>query len=149
MNRDERMAAIAELIIIILIMAYLEKHRGLVLDYSPDQPRDKNGKWTDGGLTNAVGTSIIKSDRTELYGKPNSITQVTNAKGGIDRNYYDNNGRQFKQISNNDHGRPKQHRFGNSAGHAHDYIFDRKGNLLYRTLRKLSSEEIKENGDIL
>ena len=33
---------------------------GKVCDYSPNQPRDKNGKWTDGGLTNTGENGNIK-----------------------------------------------------------------------------------------
>ena len=32
----------------------------ITVDYSPDQPRDKDGKWTGGGLNSGGGNSIIK-----------------------------------------------------------------------------------------
>ena len=73
-------------------------------------------------LTNAAGQSIIQVKTSSLTGTPDSITQVVNKKGGIDRNYYDSNGRQYKQISNHNHGNAKNHPFGNNGEHAHDYI---------------------------
>ena len=33
----------------------------MTVDYSPDQPRDKDGKWTGGGLTVAEESGIIKN----------------------------------------------------------------------------------------
>ncbi len=100
-------------------------------------------------LKNAVGQCIIKVEHSDLTGKPNSITQVTNKKGGVDRNYYGSDGKQTKQISNNDHGHPKAHDYGEHGEHAHDYIYDDSGELLDRPSRELNDEERKENGDIL
>lgn len=101
------------------------------------------------GLKNAAGQSIVKVANTSLTGNPNSISQVTNSKGGIDRNYYDETGRQLKQISNNDHGNPKEHKYGSKGEHAHDYIYDDAGKLIGRPSRDLNDKERKENGDIL
>lgn len=100
-------------------------------------------------LKNAAGQSIIKTSRSTLKGPPNSITQKENAKGGIDRNYYGDDGKQIKQISNNDHGKPKAHPYGSHGEHAHDYLYDEKGNLTGRPMRELEDFERKENGDIL
>ncbi len=47
-------------------------------------------------LKNAGGQSIIAVEHTELTGPPNGITQTTNGKGGIDRNYYDGAGKANK-----------------------------------------------------
>ena len=87
--------------------------------------------------------------KTTITAEPNSITQVENKKGGIDRNYYDSDGRQIKQISNNDHGKPKQHPYGKHGEHAHDYQYDEDGKLTGRPLRELTDIEREENGDIL
>lgn len=105
-----------------------------------------NNKYT---LKNAVGKPIIEVKKTLLKGEPNSITQLVSKKGGIDRNYYDENGRQFKQIANNDHGNAKMHPFGKNGEHAHDYVYDENGKLIDRPIRELSVEERRENGDIL
>ena len=63
-------------------------------------------------LTNAAGQPIIKTERSSVTGPANGITQRQNAKGGIDRNYYGPDGKQTKQISNNDHGHKKESAFG-------------------------------------
>ena len=112
----------------------------------PPYPLDKS---QDAELQNAVGERIIKVNHVELFGVPNTITQITNKKGGIDRNYYGSDGKQTKQISNNDHGYQKTHRYGEYGEHAHDYIYDDSGELIERTTRELSSKERKENDDIL
>lgn len=107
----------------------------------------------DGGIIgttkNANGTEVEIVERTSLMRKPNSITQKVSSKGGIERNYYNENGMQTKQIANNDHGKPKQHPFGKSGEHAHDYIYDSEGNLIGRPIRDLTDLEREENGDIL
>ena len=100
-------------------------------------------------LKNAVGQSIITVTKTSLNGPPNKITQKTSQHGGVTRNYYDKSGRQIKQISNNDHGHPKQHNYGKNGEHAHDYIYDKNGKLIGRPTRELNDKERKENGDIL
>ena len=63
-------------------------------------------------LTNAAGQPIIKTERSSVTGPANGITQRQNAKGGVDRNYYGPDGKQTKQISNNDHGHKKESAFG-------------------------------------
>ena len=100
-------------------------------------------------LTDAAGHTIIKVTKVSVTGEPNSITQITHAKGGIDRNYYDASGRQFKQISNNDHGRPKTHPFGKHGEHAHDYTYDSNGRLQRGAPREFYEFERKDNGDFL
>lgn len=100
-------------------------------------------------LKNAAGHVIIPVKKTTLTAEPNSITQYTAAKGGIDRNYYGADGRQIKQISNTDHGNPKQHHHGKHGEHAHDYIYNENGKLIGRPDRELTNEEREENGDIL
>ncbi len=100
-------------------------------------------------LTNAKGDVIIETKKTSLTGTPNSITQVVNKKGGIDRNYYGNNGDQKLQISNNDHGNPKAHPFGEHGEHAHDYYYDETGKLIRGEGRDLTDEERERDGDML
>lgn len=100
-------------------------------------------------LTNSNGKRILRVTKSSLTGTPNSITQKVNKKGGIDRNYYDKDGNQIKQISNNNHGNPKQHSFGKNGEHSHDYIYDKNGKLSKRTARELTIQEREENKDIL
>lgn len=101
------------------------------------------------GLTNAAGKRIMEVKTVDLQGAPNSITQVTSAKGGVSRNYYDDNGRQYKQISNNDHGHKAENSYGEHGEHAHDYVYDSDGKLIGRPVRELDGQERKENKDIL
>lgn len=104
---------------------------------------------TKKGLTNAVGKPIIEVKKTSITGEPNSITQKVNAKGGVDRNYYDENGNQVKQVSNNSHGHKAEGKLGEHGEHAHDYHFDENGINQHDKARELTEEERKENSDIL
>lgn len=105
-------------------------------------------KITPSTLKNAARQDIIEVKKTTLTGNPNSITQLTGKKGGIERNYYDENGRQYKQISNNNHGNAKMHPYGKNGEHAHDYKYE-DGKLIGRPTRELTENERKENEDIL
>lgn len=100
-------------------------------------------------LTNANEKRIIKVDRINTEGLPNSITQKVNKKGGVDRNYYGADGKQMKQISNHNHGNGKIHPFGKHGEHAHDYYTDKNGNPIHGDARELTDKERKENSDIL
>lgn len=93
-------------------------------------------------------SDIINVEKTSLYEIPNSITQEILKSGGVNRNYYDNEGKQIKQISNHNHGNAKHHPFGKNGEHAHDYIWE-YGKLTGRPVRELTEEERKENSDIL
>ena len=99
-------------------------------------------------MKNTDSRGIITVQKVTLTGEPNSITQITKKNGGIDRNYYDSNGRQMKQISNNNHGNEKMHPFGKNGEHAHDYIW-KDGKVAERPVRELTEDERKENSDIL
>lgn len=111
---------------------------------------DKSGGSGIIGVTkNANGKEVMIVEHTDINGKPNSITQKESSKGGIERNYYDESGKQIKQIANNNHGKPKKHPYGKNGEHAHDYIYDESGNLIDRPMRELTDSERTENGDIL
>lgn len=99
-------------------------------------------------LVKVSKNGIINIEKTTLYADPNSITQEVLKNGGINRNYYDNEGKQIKQISNHNHGNAKRHPFGEKGEHAHDYIWE-DGKLTGRPVRALTEEERKENSDIL
>jgi hypothetical protein len=103
----------------------------------------------DKTTTNAAGQTVKIVEHIETKGEPNSITQKQNAKGGIDRNYYGADGKQIKQISNNDHGNPKLHPFGKKGEHAHDYFWDENNSLTRSKPRELNDDETKDNGDFL
>ena len=99
-------------------------------------------------FTNAGGEIIIRVNKTTARGVPNSITQVVNKKGGIDRNYYDGKGYWVKQVTNNNHGNPKMHPFGEKGEHAHDIIWGKNGEIS-RPKRELTQEEREANKDFL
>lgn len=91
---------------------------------------------------------IIRVQKVSLKGEPYSVTERMNRNGGIDRNYYDANGMQYLQITNNDHGQPKAHPFGRHGEHAHDYKYV-DGVLLRGKARELTEDERKKAGDFL
>lgn len=99
-------------------------------------------------VANAAKSGIIEVYKTSTTAKPNAITQVRSVKGGISRNYYDENGRWVKQITNNDHGNSKKHPFGAHGEHAHD-IVRQDGRIVSRIARELTEQERKEMEDIL
>ncbi|MDE7185752.1 MAG: hypothetical protein K2O40_15115, partial [Lachnospiraceae bacterium] len=80
-------------------------------------------------------------NQTKTTASPNSITQKTNAKGGIDRNYYGSDVRQKTQISNNGHGHKKEEALGKHGEHAHDYFWDKDGNMTRSEARELTEQE--------
>ena len=110
---------------------------------------DENGKILDEVVYTASGEEVKIVEKTTLQEKPNSITQIVNAKGGIDRNFFDSNGRQYLQISNNGHNHLVEEDIGEFGEHAHEYGYDENGKLISRTSRELTDKEREENGDIL
>lgn len=109
----------------------------------------KTQAWKEyDSLVKASKNDIINVEKTLLHGNPNSITQEVLKNGGVNRNYYDNEGKQIKQISNHNHGNAKRHPFGEKGEHAHDYTWE-DGKLTGRSVRELMEEERKENSDIL
>lgn len=105
----------------------------------------ESGKY----VLNAVGHPVeIVKHINPLNGKPNSITQTVTARGGINRNFYDENGRQYKQLSNNGHDEAqKVKKYGNKGEHVHDYLYTEEK--IIRRERSLTELERKENADIL
>lgn len=103
-----------------------------------------------GGLNLDTGKQrqIVVVNHVALRGIPNSVTQISGKKGGIERNYYGHDGRQKTQIANNDHSKPKQHPYGERGEHAHDYVWKSETEF-DRSIRELLDFERKENYDIL
>lgn len=102
-------------------------------------------------IKNAAGkvVKIVNQSSVKTKGTPNAITQTVSKRGGINRNFYDDNGNQYLQISNNDHGHKKESKLGKHGEHAHDYFLDKNGDIVHDEARELTEEERKENGDIL
>ena len=103
------------------------------------------------GVTeDAAGNKIYVVNRVVVVnGPPNGITQKRNDKGGVDRNYYDSDACQIKQISNNDHGHKKERELGKHGEHKHIYIKNENGIPMHGKAVELSELERKENADIL
>ena len=112
--------------------------------------RQRTMEKKNGGkpVEKAGDSGIIKVNKTTPIGKPNSVTQIENKNGGINRNYYDADGRWYKQITNNNHGNAKQHPYGKNGEHAHDIVWE-NGKIAGRPTRELTEDERKENEDIL
>ena len=62
---------------------------------------------------------IIEVEHTTLKDKPYSVTKYIARKGGVDWNFYDANGKQYLQVSDNPHGHKKEAKFGRHGEHAH------------------------------
>ena len=129
-------------------------HMGLPMQYGRIRQDGLSGRFSPtkkelSVLQNAAGKDIIEVEKVTLTGKPNSITQITGKRGGIDRNYYGADGRQTKQISNHNHGNARNHPYGLNGEHVHDYEYDESGNLIGRPMRELTIKEREENADIL
>lgn len=106
-------------------------------------------RYNSNTVKNAAGQSILIVKNTRINAVPNSITQRTGPKGGIDRNFYGTDGKQILQISNNGHGNKREETLGNHGEHAHDYIWDSEGNLTRSKARELTEQERSDNNDFL
>ena len=93
---------------------------------------------------------IVRVARTALQATPYAVTEIVNPKGGITRNFYDENGDQYLQISNNNHGNIAESKYGKHGEHAHDYVLtpDKK-RPESRISRELYDYEREGNSDIL
>lgn len=124
---------------------------------NPQRPENSQKGLTSGKsnatieltTTTASGKPVQIVDHADIHGEPNSITQTFGKKGGINRNFYDENGDQRLQISNNGHDHKKEEKLGKHGEHAHDYYYDENGRLKHGEARELTDSEREENGDIL
>lgn len=83
--------------------------------------------------------------------KKYAVIETKEVKGNvtqINRTYYNKDGQMYKQIHSGGHMNLKQHPYGNSGEHAHDYEW-KDGKIVNRTTRELEADERKENSDIL
>lgn len=119
-------------------------------DSLQDEQRYDIIEGVPGQLRNAAGVPIIEVDHIDpRNGPPNGITQKTNKRGGIDRNFYDERGRQVLQVSNHNHGAPKNHPFGKNGEHQHRYSWDDHGNISRTNAEEISDSIRRENYDFL
>lgn len=95
------------------------------------------------GLQNELKCDIIKVQHTERTNPnlANKATFLVGLKGGIDLNIYDDKGRITKTITNNNHGNPKNHNFGEFGEHVHDWFIDDNGNPIRQKQREVTEDE--------
>ncbi len=116
----------------------------------PPYPLDKSGgkevaKFDEG---DKIKTTISGHKDPGKRGVPNSVVEHMREDGSVKtRAFYDVDGWKEREIHTSNHGKPKRHNFGIHGEHAHDYMWNDDG--CSRTTRELTSEERKENGDIL
>lgn len=102
------------------------------------------------------GTVVVTDDWTQREHPhipqryaPNAVVDTLSQNGRQrDRTFFDENGRQIRQVSNGPHGNRKQHPYGTNGEHAHDIIW-KDGKIVDRPHRELTDNERKENADIL
>lgn len=95
-------------------------------------------------------TVIRGHDNAPKTGEPNSVTDKVDEDGKVvARTFYDDDGHKSKDIHTTNHGNPKQHPYGEHGEHAHDYEWNEDMSHSKISRRDISSEERKENQDIL
>ena len=106
-------------------------------------------------VKNHGGSGKIKPDaviegheRTPSKTEPLSIIDHRDYKGAIDKRiYYDESGRPYFEINTTNHANAKNHPYGKTGEHAHDIKWE--DGKAKRQTRELSTQERKDNGDIL
>lgn len=89
-------------------------------------------------------------DPTPKRSTPNSIADHIGRDGKVDkRTYYGSTGMKEREIHTTNHGNPKRHPYGIYGEHAHDYTWNPDGSRKDYITRELTSDERKENEDIL
>ena len=84
--------------------------------------------------------------------KENAVVEVVEKKGDtvqINRTFYDSKGKMCRQIHTGPHGNPKNHPYGETGEHKHEYIWNEDGTLKTRRTTDLAEKDRKENKDIL
>lgn len=102
------------------------------------------------------GTIVVTDDWTQRERPrippryaPNAVVDTISQNGRQrDRTFFDENGRQIRQVSNGPHGNKKRHPYGKNGEHAHDIIW-KDGEIIGRPTRELTDAERKESADIL
>jgi hypothetical protein len=104
---------------------------------------------------NKDGTVVVTDDFTTSTRnslppkyKPNAVADIGKDGKITKRYFYDENGIAIKRLDNTDHGNRKLHPYGNHGEHMHNYIY-KNGKWTSGDGRPLTTDEIKENGDII
>lgn len=112
-----------------------------------------SAKEVDKGVGNGIlksHTTVSGHEGTPKKAKPGSVIDHIGKDGKVEtRTYYGDSGFKSKDITNHNHGKPKQHPYGKHGEHAHDYEWNEDGTPKKRTTREITDKERKENGDIL
>lgn len=107
---------------------------------------------------NKDGTVIVTDDWKDKghisipkeYRK-NAVIQTIETKGDnkqVNRTFYNEEGRMYRQTHGGAHMNPKQHPYGNNGEHAHDCEW-KDGKIVNRSTRDLTDQERRESKDIL
>ena len=102
------------------------------------------------------GTVVVTDDWTQRehphipqrYAQNAVVDTVSQNGRQRDRTFFDENGRQIRQVSNGPHGNRKRHPYGRGGEHAHDIIW-KDGKIIGRPPREITDAERKESADIL
>lgn len=106
---------------------------------------------------NKAGTIVVTDDWTEedhphlptTY-RPFAVIDTRSSQGKQrDRTVYDETGRMVLQIHGGDHGKPKQHPYGEHGEHIHIYVWQQGEKRPKRTVRNANAEEKIIYKDIL
>lgn len=84
--------------------------------------------------------------------KKNAIIETSEKKGDteqINRTFYDEEGKMYKQIHTGPHGNLKNHPYGKNGEHKHKYVWKEDGTLKSRETVELTGKDREENKDIL
>ena len=119
--------------------------------------KEKKAKWAVDAAEEAAtaktiqmpdGRTVRLVKRVLYKDTPNAIAQITRAKGGIERIFYNENGIQYKQVHMHNHGNPKAHPFGKKGEHIHSFEVHATWSKRLEA-REMTDEEKNENADIL
>ena len=133
------------------LKAFVDEHNDVLRrDYSRE-------KYYGESVDKTGGSGIIKPDKvilghaaTPKKYKSNAVIDHIDYNGKVNvRSFYTDNSMKSKDIHTTNHGNPKNHNYGEHGEHVHEYEWNENGTLKNKTTRELTTEERKENGDIL
>lgn len=133
------------------LKVFVDEHNDVLRrDYSRE-------KYYGESVDKTGGSGIIKPDKvilghaaTPKKYKSDAVIDHIDYNGKVNvRSFYADNSMKSKDIHTTNHGNPKNHNYGEHGEHVHEYEWNENGTLKNKTTRELTTEERKENGDIL
>lgn len=133
------------------LKVFVDEHNDVLRrDYSRE-------KYYGESVDKTGGSGIIKPDKvilghaaTPKKYKSDAVIDHIDYNGKVNvRSFYTDNSMKSKDIHTTNHGNPKNHNYGEHGEHVHEYEWNENGTLKNKTTRELTTEERKENGDIL